>query len=155
MEKMCESLKTYGQQVLSTSNGGHCTLSSDCIDMRCESVRTVSQVTNLTATARVHLFPCAKPPAISYKVNSPIIGTILDGTFNESRNISGVVGTTAYDITIDITQRPYGLSVMVSILLLHITYKHYTYMSMHGNKCIHFMGASNQNMKGILIENNI
>ena len=104
-----------GQQVLSTSNGGQCTLSSDCIDMRCTFVRNFGPVTNLLTTARIHLFPCAKPPAISYKVDSPKIGTIIDGTFNESRNISGVVGTTPYDIIIDIIQRPYGLSGTVSI----------------------------------------
>ena len=119
---MCESLQTLGKQMLSTSIGGTCTLSSDCIDMRCQFVRSFHPLPNVITITQIHLFPCAKPPAISYKVAGPGRGTIIDGIFNKHRILSGVVGNNSFEFTIGITQRPYGLSVKVNKQLSHMTY---------------------------------
>ena len=119
---MCKSLETFGKQILSTTIGGRCTLSSDCIDMSCQSLRSFGLTPNIIVITQIHLFPCAKPPAISYKVTSPGIGTIIDGRFNKRRVLSGVVGNTPFEFTIGITKRPCGLSTKVNKQLSHIQY---------------------------------
>ena len=106
--------------MLSTSIGGRCTLSSDCIDMRCQIVRNLDPLPNAITIVQIHLHPCAKPPAISYKATSPGRGTLIDGTFNKRRILSGVVGNATFEFTVGITQRPYGLSVKVNKQLSHI-----------------------------------
>ena len=108
---MCDSLEKFGQQILSTSSGGQCTSSSDCLDMRCWFLKDLN-IPNVPLNAHIHLHPCAMPPAISLKVTGPI-GTLVNGTFQEGTTISGIAFGIPYNIMFGINQTSCGLAVMV------------------------------------------
>jgi CUB/sushi domain-containing protein len=116
-EKMGQSLESIGQSILSISETGYCEVSEDCLHMKC-TYRKTFDISGVLVVQEMHLFPCAKPLAISIKATLPTLGTFIDGVFTESKNITLISNGVPVEARIGIEQRPQRIAVTAEVEIL-------------------------------------
>ena len=119
---MGQSLESIGQSILSISETGYCEVSEDCLHMNC-TYRKTFDISGVMVVQEMHLFPCAKPPAVYIKVSVPTLGTFIDDVFNESKNITLISNGVPVEARIGIEQRPQRIAANVG-KRTHIQYMH-------------------------------
>ena len=111
---MCFSLEHIRTKILSPDDTtGRCNVSEDCASMTCQ-LNVVRSGVNVPFSLALSLNPCESPYTVKLDVDSTLLGPVLNGVFNESRNISVVLFGVAAVVTIDITQERNGMTLAVS-----------------------------------------
>ena len=117
---MCSSIFGLRNQTLSpSSTSASCNVSESCTTLSCALIVKYIGIHLISLSLETTLLPCSDPYGVHLLVTS-VLGSIVNDTFTQSRNLTISLSGLTADVIVDITQQCYGLMMSVSCCYLYL-----------------------------------